>query len=112
MLVVAMCHFALQPTAWAQTADESRSENTAAQYGIGAASYLLTVPYGALKVVFATLGAVFGGMTYIFSAGNTRAAKAVWYTSLRGTYVIGPEHLKGHQAIRFFGTPPTEGVIE
>jgi hypothetical protein len=92
------------------TGAEERREGTATQYGLGTASVFLTIPYGLVKVMFATLGGIFGGFTYAFSGGNEKAAKAVWYTSLRGTYVITPDHLKGDKAVRFFGVPPEPRV--
>lgn len=107
LMVLLTCHLVLVPVAWSHAVDEDRSEHTAKQYGLGVASFFATIPYGALKFVFATLGGVFGGMTWVFSGGNRRAADAVWHTSVRGTYVISPEHLKGARAVRFFGIPPS-----
>lgn len=106
VLILAMVHLALLPAAWAQESADEKTEHTAAQYGLGTASVFITIPYGLVKFLFATLGGIFGGFTYAFSAGNEKAAKAVWYTSMRGTYVITPEHLKGDRAVRFFGVPP------
>ena len=57
-------------------------------------------------VVFAILGGVTGVLTYVFSGGDTDAAMAVWGTSVYGTYVITPDHLKGDKAVRFLGVPP------
>ncbi len=107
VMVILACHLVLLPVAWSQTADEDRSEHTAKQYGLGVASFFATIPWGALKFVFATLGGIFGGATWVFSGGNRRAADAVWHTSVRGTYVITPEHLRGARAVRFFGVPPS-----
>jgi len=73
--------------------------------GLGVSSFFLTIPYGLTKVVYATLGGIIGGFTYALTGGNDRAAKAVWDSSLRGTYVITPDHLKGDKAVRFLGVP-------
>jgi hypothetical protein len=73
------------------------------QFGIGAASVLLSIPYGAAKVTYAALGGIIGGFAYLFSAGDTEAAKAVWTPSLQGTYVLTPDHLKGDKPIQFMG---------
>ena len=70
------------------------------------ASVLLSIPYGAVKVAYAIVGGITGGFTYIFTGGNLKAAQSVWDTSLRGTYIITPEHLKGEKPIRFLGVPP------
>jgi hypothetical protein len=70
-----------------------------------AAAGLSTLLYFPLKAVFAISGGIVGGLTYVFSMGNVRAAKSVWDTSLYGTYIITPEHLQGDKPIRFLGVP-------
>lgn len=111
VLTAAFFHLAVAPTGWAQNSgggSDERTQSNGTQYGLGTASVFLSIPYGVGKFVFATLGGIFGGFTYAFSGGNAKAAKAVWNTSLRGTYVITPEHLKGEKAVRFLGVPPEE----
>ena len=75
----------------------------ASQYVTGTASFVLGTVYGATKVAFATGGIVVGGLTWLFTAGNTRAARGVWETTMKGTYVLTPEHLRGEEELRFFG---------
>ncbi|HKN86175.1 MAG TPA: hypothetical protein VJV04_04915 [Nitrospiraceae bacterium] len=91
--------------AWAQdnTGHDQIHSATPTQFGIGAASVLLSIPYGAAKVTYAALGGLIGGFAYLFSAGDTDAAKAVWTPSLQGTYVLTPDHLKGDKPIQFMG---------
>ena len=108
LLIVAFVHVAVISTAWAEQSGagaNEQSESNGAQYGLGAASVFLSIPYGLGKFLFATLGGIFGGFTYAFSGANEKAAKSVWDTSMRGTYVITPEHLKGEKSVRFFGVP-------
>ncbi len=108
LLIVAFVQVAVISTAWAEQmggGSNEQTENNGTQYGLGAASVFLSIPYGMVKFVFATLGGIFGGFTYAFSGANEKAAKSVWDTSMRGTYVITPEHLKGEKSIRFFGVP-------
>jgi hypothetical protein len=111
-LVLSVLHLSVVPTVFADeapTSVEEQQEGTASQFGMGAASFFLTVPYGLVKVVYAALGGIVGGFTYALTAGNEKAAKSVWYTSLRGTYVITPAHLTGEKSVRFFGVPPDAG---
>jgi len=77
--------------------------NGPTNFGYGAASVLLTIPYGVAKVLYAAVGSVVGGAALVFSAGDTKAAKAVWNASLHGTYVLTPEHIKGEKDIHFVG---------
>jgi len=104
-LTLTILQLAVIQPAWAQQMDEDATQSTASQFGLGVSSFFLTIPYGLAKVVYATLGGIIGGFTYALTAGNERAAKAVWDTSLRGTYVITPDHLQGNKAVRFFGVP-------
>ena len=106
VLVMAFCSLTVIPSGWAQERSNEDTENTGTQYGLGVASVFTSLPYSIGKFAFATMGAIFGGFTYVFSAGNEKAAQAVWDTSMRGTYVISPRHLKGEEPIRFFGVPP------
>lgn len=113
IVLLAFIHLTIIPVAVAQNADTSSSEEqgTAKGAGLQAASWLLTIPYGAIKVGFAIVGGITGGLTYAFSGGNLDAAKSVWQTSMYGTYVLTPDHLKGDKPIRFLGVP-AEGENE
>lgn len=115
LVVVVFVHVVVISTAWAEQmggGSNEQTESNGAQYGLGTASVFLTIPYGMAKFLFATLGGIFGGFTYAFSGANEKAAKSVWDTSMRGTYVITPEHLKGEKSVRFFGVPPAESGSE
>ena len=68
-----------------------------------AAAGLLTIPYFACKAAFAIGGGIVGGLTYAFTGGDETAAKRVWTTSMYGTYIITPDHLRGDKPIRFLG---------
>ena len=100
VLLLSFASLALVPAALGET---TRQEGTPAGAGLQAASWLVTLPYGALKVGFALVGGVVGGMTYALSGGNLKAAQSVWTTSMYGTYIITPEHLKGEKPVHFIG---------
>ena len=102
LVILAFGHLVVVPAGWAK----EDSHDTASEAGLGVASVLLSIPYGAVKVAYAILGGITGGFTYALTGGNLKAAEAVWDTSLRGTYIITPEHLRGEKPIRFFGVPP------
>ena len=67
--------------------------------------------YLPLKAAFAIGGGIVGGLAYAFSGGNENAAKSIWTTSLYGTYIITPDHLRGDRPIRFLGVPETEAPL-
>ena len=70
---------------------------------MGAAAGLSTLLYLPLKAAFAIGGGLVGGLAYAFSGGNETAAKSIWTTSMYGTYIITPDHLRGDRPIRFLG---------
>jgi hypothetical protein len=82
-----------------QTSITDGSDDT----GIQVASWLLTVPYCAGKTAFAIAGSVVGGLGYAFSGGNSKTAEAIWTTSVYGTYILRPAHLRGEEPIHFLG---------
>jgi hypothetical protein len=106
MMIVAFSSLTVVSTGLAQEKSNEDMENTGTQYGLGIASFFSSLPYGAIKFAYATFGGIIGGFTYVLTAGNEKAARSVWDTSMRGTYVITPRHLKGEEPVRFFGVPP------
>jgi hypothetical protein len=77
--------------------------------GYGAGALLCNVLYIPAKLVYALLGGLVGGGTYLITAGNQTAANTVWRSALGGDYVVTPQMLAGQQPINFSGptdTPP------
>jgi hypothetical protein len=104
-VVFLLVWFVAQPLltsqAWAAKEDE---ESGTAQLLRGAASLVVGVPYTAIKLAFAGAGSILGGVTYVITAGDEKAAQKVWDSSLRGTYIITPDHLKGEKPVKFIGS--------
>src|SRR5208283_2545437 len=78
-----------------------------AGYGVGA--LFCNVLYIPAKLVYAILGGIVGGGTYLVTAGNEQAADTVWRSALGGDYVVTPQMLAGQEPINFSGptaTPP------
>ncbi len=107
-LVVALCTITTMPSAWSQDSapapsTEATEGGTASSAGMQAASVFSTILYAPFKVAFAVGGGIVGGLAYAFSGGNENAAKSIWTTSLYGTYLLTPDHLRGDKPIRFLG---------
>ncbi len=83
--------------------DQASSTDSSEDTGIQVASWLLTVPYCAGKSAFAVAGSVVGGLGYAFSGGNSKTAETIWTTSVYGTYILRPAHLRGEEPIHFLG---------
>jgi hypothetical protein len=76
-------------------------------YGVGA--LLVNLLYVPAKMVYAILGGLVGGGTYLITAGNKQAADTVWRSAWGGDYVVTPQMLAGEQPLNFSGptsTPP------
>ena len=87
-------------------AEEDESQSNEAALGLG--SGLLTLVYLPCKVVYAALGGIVGAFTYGLTGGDLDTAQGVWEPSFYGTYVITPDHLKGNEPVRFYGSSPYE----
>jgi len=86
----------------------ANAEGTGSNVGYGAGSVLASCVYSPAKVVYALLGGLTGGVAYGLTGGNQDVAKKIWTPSLRGTYVITPEMLKGKERVEFVGQPETK----
>lgn len=76
--------------------------------GLQAASWALTLPYGAAKVAYAIGGGIVGGLSWAMTGGNLQVGKSVWIPSMTGDYIIQPQHLTGQRPLRFLGVPSEE----
>ena len=75
--------------------------------GYGAGALVVNLVYIPLKMVYAILGGIVGGGTYLVTAGNQQAANTVWRSALGGDYVVTPQMLAGQEPINFSGPTDT-----
>ena len=85
-------------------AAEMEKETGTSQLVTGAACFFLTPVYGAFKLAFAGAGAIVGGLAWAFTGGDEEAAQRIWDASLKGTYIITPDHLSGQESVEFVGS--------
>jgi hypothetical protein len=78
--------------------------------GLGVGAILSNVVYMPVKIAYAALGSVTGGLAYALTGGSYETAQSVWVASLGGTYVIVPDMLTGEAPIEFSGTPKATKV--
>ena len=73
--------------------------------GWGSLTVLSNVVYMPVKLVYATLGGLTGGLALGLTGGDLDVAETIWITSLGGTYVLTPPMLRGEETISIAGTP-------
>lgn len=71
--------------------------------GLQAASWALTIPYGAAKMAYAIGGGMVGGLAWVVTGGNMEVAKSVWIPSMTGHYIVQPQNLTGEKHLYFVG---------
>jgi hypothetical protein len=106
-LLIAVTSVPLHAQTEASNADPSEP-SLGEEVGYGAGSALANLIYIPAKVTYAALGLVTGGLGFVLSGGQADVANNIIYPSIRGTYVISPNHLKGKEPIYFVGAPPAE----
>lgn len=84
------------------------TKETAEQGGMGAAAGLTSVVYAPVKVVYAAGGSLVAGLAYVFSGGDKAVAKPIFDASVRGDYVVTPEHMTGKRELEFVGRSPAD----
>jgi hypothetical protein len=100
LLLVAVLVISIQP------GPAFAAGGTAAEAGIGAGAALCSLVYGPVKIVYATLGLVFGGMAWGLSGGDSEVRDAVVMPAVRGDYVVTPQILRGERRLEFIGRRP------
>ena len=111
LILLTFCTVTFVPVGMTEAAEqESSSESSEA--GLAVAGGFLTLVYFPLKFVYASLGGIIGGFTYVLTGFDLETAQHVWKPSIYGTYVITPSNLKGEEPVRFFGISPYENESE
>ena len=103
VLIVTFMGLTIIPPASALAEDQASGTDRSDDTGMKVASWLLTIPYCAGKSAFAIAGSVVGSLGYAFSGGNSETAQSVWTTTVYGTYILRPAHLRGEEPIHFLG---------
>ena len=76
---------------------------TGANGGLGLATVVANIFYGPVKVGYAAVGGVTGGLGYVLTGGNKDVARKVWVPSIGGDYVLTKDMVAGQQPIEFKG---------
>ncbi len=82
------------------------ADSQAAEAGIGTAAALTSLIYGPVKVTYATLGLVIGGIAWGLSGGDSDVMNAIITPAVRGDYVVTPDMLRGRDDLEFIGRDP------
>jgi hypothetical protein len=91
-------------TATAATPAEA-ADNDAA---IGAGAAVCSLVYSPTKLAFAGLGTVVSGLAFLMTGFDADVARPIFYSAVRGDYVITPAHLEGRRGVEFVGRDPRD----
>jgi hypothetical protein len=95
-----------------EPAGQAPEVETRKELGYGVGSVLASVFYSPLKVTYAGLGLLGGGLGYVLSAGRTDVANGIIFPAVKGNYVITPNHLKGQEPVVFIGPSAPDPELE
>jgi hypothetical protein len=84
--------------------EEQAEESTWSQAGLGVAAIGADFLYVPAKLIYGVLGLTTGSAGWALTGGDSEVATRVFTPSLRGTYVLTPQHLTGEDAIHFVGS--------
>jgi len=73
---------------------------------LGSVCALGNLVYGPVKMVYALFGGLVGGVAYALSGGDGAVSMPILNASLRGDYMITPEHLTRQEDLEFIGRDP------
>ena len=85
------------------------SGDTARNAGVGAAAALSSLVYGPVKLAYAALGGIIGGIAWGLSGGDSEVKDAVIMPAVRGDYVVTPAIIRGEEKLEFIGRRPGYG---
>ena len=71
--------------------------------GWGLLAVAANIPYMPVKILYAGLGTLTGGLAYLLTVGDSETAQKVWSPSLGGSYVVTPGMLRGDEPLLFNG---------
>lgn len=100
--MAALLGFSILLTGMPATAAE-KTTTTSEGVALEATSWLLTIPYGAVKMAYALGGVAVGGLAWVVTGGNTEVAESIWVPSITGDYIVRPENLSGEKPLHFVG---------
>ena len=102
LLAIGLLMIALVATPSAVLA-EGKATEVAKESGLGAAAAVSSIVYAPVKLIYAPGGLMVGAVAWLFTAGDGDVAEQILTRSLRGTYVITPEILRGEEPLEFVG---------
>jgi len=102
-VIVALLVLAVVGQSTASSADSWSNLSTPAQVWYGTGSFFGSLLYTPAKGGFCLFGSIGGALTAIVSRPT---ASKVFNASCRGTWVINPEILQGHEKVQFVGEAP------
>jgi hypothetical protein len=84
-------------------APPASAASTGQELGRGLFCVFGNLLYMPVKTIYSAGGGLVGGLAWLFSGGDSDVATPIWTASVRGDYVISPDHLTGAKKLEFIG---------
>ncbi|WP_447969818.1 hypothetical protein [Nitrospira sp. M1] len=95
----------------ASSTEQSSQSGSDDSVGAQIASGALSILYTPVKLVYAGLGGIFGGLAYVLTGGDEATAHTIWTASVDGDYFLTPSHLSGDSSVEFMGSTQAKPVV-
>lgn len=89
-------------------AASAEEQSQMGEMGWGLGSAVSSLIYAPVKSIYALSGTLIGGLAWLFSGGDMDVTGPIWTASLRGDYVVTPQHLQGKRTLEFIGRDPAQ----
>jgi hypothetical protein len=84
----------------------AHADSAAREAGIGLGSFFGSLLYAPVKIIYATGGLVVGGLAFVLSGGDGDVTGPIINASVRGDYMLTPDHIRGEKQVAFIGRSP------
>jgi len=75
---------------------------------LGAGAAVCSLVYAPTKLAFAGVGSVVSGLAWMMTGFDSDVARPIFYSAVRGDYVVTPAHLEGRRPLEFVGRDPRD----
>ncbi len=84
----------------------AQERSALSEFGLGTAAVVATILWGPPKVLLAVGGTAVASLAWVVTGFDKDVGRTVLSRSVRGDYVVTPEHVAMERPLSFFGRDP------